>query len=63
MVVGSLRVVRGSVVAVEQAGPVELGIERSFGWPLVACGAVVALAALVLPAWRTRSVDEIDIRS
>jgi hypothetical protein len=64
VLVGSLLVVGGILVlAEEQARPVELGIERSFGWPLVAFGAVVALAALVLPAWRTRSVEEIDIRS
>jgi len=64
VLIGSLLVIGGILVlAEEQARPVELGIERSFGWPLVACGAVVALAALVLPAWRTRSVEEIDVRT
>ena len=64
VLIGSLLVVGGILVlAEEQARPVELGIERSFGWPLVAFGAVIALAALVLPAWRTRTVEEVDLRT
>ena len=44
------------VVAETSAMPEELGIEKDYGWMLVLFGALVALAALALPVWRSRRV-------
>jgi hypothetical protein len=38
--------------------PTELGLEESYGTMLVILGVVVAVAALVLPAWRGHHVEE-----
>ena len=48
------------------AMPEELGLEQDYGWMLVLLGALVALAAMVLPVWRSRRSardGEVDRRS
>jgi hypothetical protein len=63
ILIGVLMVVAGVLIlAEERARPEELGIEREFGWPVAIFGGVVALAALVIPTWRTRKVDTVDLR-
>jgi hypothetical protein len=58
VLLGALMVIAGVlVVAVPEDLPGELGLEKDFGMPLIMVGAIVALAALVLPAWRTHRVD------
>jgi hypothetical protein len=37
--------------------PDELGLEQAYGWPRVILGAIVAVAALALPVWRTQRYD------
>ena len=44
------------VVAETSAMPEELGIEKDYGWMLVLLGALVSLAAMALPVWRSRRV-------
>lgn len=54
VLLGSAAVAAGVIVLIESDGlPEELALERDFGWPLLGLGAVVALAAMVLPVWRT----------
>jgi len=65
VLVGAATVVAGVLVLVESDGlPEELGLERDYGWPLIGLGAVVALAAMALPVWRTTntSVRTLDLR-
>jgi hypothetical protein len=58
VLLGAASVVAGALVlAVPEDMPEELGLEKDFGWPLLILGAVVALAALALPVWRSRKVD------
>jgi hypothetical protein len=58
ILLGTLMVIGGVLVnAVPEDLPEELGLEKAFGTPLIVVGAVVAIAALVLPAWRTQRVE------
>ena len=58
VLLGAASVVAGALVlAVPEEMPEELGLEKDFGWPLLILGAVVALCALALPVWHSRSVD------
>ena len=58
VLIGTLLVIGGIlVVAVPEDMPAELGLEEGFGTPLIVVGAIVTLAAMLLPAWRTRRVD------
>jgi hypothetical protein len=62
VLLGAATVVAGVLVLAEwDQMPEELGIERSYGWPLVGLGAVVALAAMALPVWRRRHLREDDL--
>lgn len=65
VLVGAATVVAGVIVLVESDGlPEELGVERDYGWPLIGLGAVVALAAMALPVWRSTNttVRTLDLR-
>jgi hypothetical protein len=65
VLLGSGMVIAGVLVLAEPSQmPEELGIEEAYGWPLVLSGALVAVAALVLPVWRTYRGDrnEVDLR-
>ena len=54
VLLGATAVVAGVVVLAEAGAlPDELAAERDFGWPLVGLGAVVAVAAMALPVWRS----------
>lgn len=54
VVLGAATVVAGVIILIESDGlPEELALERDFGWVLVGLGALVALAAMALPVWRT----------
>lgn len=55
---GAAMVVAGVIVRAEPGGiPEELGVEQAMGWPLIALGALVALAAMILPVWRTTTTN------
>jgi hypothetical protein len=57
VLVGAAMVIAGVLVVAEtSAMPEELGIEKDYGWMLVLLGALVSLAALALPVWRSRRV-------
>ena len=45
------------VLAIPEDLPEELGLEEGFGWPLLISGIVVAVAAMLMPAWRSHTVD------
>ena len=61
--IGALMVIAGIVVLAEPGQvPDRLAVERDFGWVLVLFGALVALASMALPVWRTRKVEEVDLR-
>jgi hypothetical protein len=65
VLLGAASVVAGILVLAEPGEmPDELGLEKAFGWPLIALGAVVAIAAMAVPVWRSHKVehDEIDVR-
>lgn len=66
VLLGAASVVAGVLVLAEpDQMPDELGLEKGYGWPLIALGAIVALAAMALPVWRRRHVrddDLIDLR-
>jgi hypothetical protein len=54
ILLGATMVVAGVLVVAESGAlPDELGLERSFGWLLVPLGALVAVAAMALPVWRS----------
>lgn len=58
VLLGAATVVAGVLVLAEAgAMPEELGLEEGFGWPLIALGAIVALAAMALPVWRTNHTN------
>ena len=57
VLVGTVMMISGVLIGAEtSAMPEELGVEEDFGWMLVLLGALVALAAMVLPVWRSRRV-------
>jgi hypothetical protein len=61
VLLGALMVVAGILVLAEiDQLPEELGLERDFGWPLVALGALVAVATMALPVWRSHHIDVRD---
>jgi len=58
VLLGAATVIVGVLILAEPGQmPDELGVEEDFGWPLIALGGIVALAALVLPVWRSRTMD------
>ena len=58
VIMGALIAIAGALVlAIPEDLPEELGLEKSFGWPLLISGIVVAVAAMLMPAWRTHTVD------
>ena len=62
VLLGAAAVVAGILVLLEPGQmPEELAVEKSFGWPLLALGAVVALAAMALPVWRRRTITDDEI--
>jgi hypothetical protein len=61
--VGALMVIAGILVLAEPSEmPDRLGLERDYGWVLLSFGALVAVASMALPVWRTRKVHEVDLR-
>jgi hypothetical protein len=65
VLLGAAMLVAGVLVLAEPGQmPDELGLEKDYGWPLIGFGALVALAAMVLPVWRSHRVDheELDVR-
>ena len=57
VILGAGMVIAGVLIgAAPDEMPAELAVEEDFGWALAAIGAVVAVAALVLPVWRTHRV-------
>jgi hypothetical protein len=65
VLLGAAMVVAGILVLAEPGQmPDELGLEKDYGWPLIGFGALVALAALVLPVWRSHRIDHeaVDLR-
>ena len=58
VLLGAVLVIAGVLVtATIEDMPEELGLEKGYGVPLIVVGAIVALAALLLPAWTTQRVD------
>jgi len=65
VLLGAAMLVAGVLVLAEPGQvPDELGLEKDYGWPLIGFGALVALAAMVLPVWRSHRIDheELDPR-
>jgi hypothetical protein len=65
VLLGAAMAIAGVLVIAETSQmPEELGLEEAYGWPLVILGALVALAALALPVWRTQRHDRdaVDLR-
>jgi hypothetical protein len=57
VVLGALMMIAGVLIGAEtSAMPEELALEEDFGWMLALVGALVALAAMILPVWRSRRV-------
>jgi hypothetical protein len=57
VLVGAAMMIAGVLIGTEtEAMPEELAVEQDYGWMLVLCGAIVSLAAMVLPVWRSRRV-------
>ena len=57
VVLGVAMVIAGVLIgAAPEEMPAELAVEEDFGWALAVLGALVALAAMVLPVWRSRRV-------
>jgi hypothetical protein len=55
--IGAAMVIAGVLVLAEpDQVPSRLAMERDHGWLLVLLGALVALASMALPVWRTRKV-------
>jgi hypothetical protein len=62
VLIGAAMVVAGVLVVAEtDQMPEELGLEDRFGWPIIALGGLVAVAAMTLPVWRRRAIKEGDI--
>lgn len=62
VLIGAAMVAAGVVVVAEaDQMPEELGLEERFGWPVIALGGLVAVAAMALPVWRRRTVRESDV--
>jgi hypothetical protein len=62
VLIGAAMVVAGVLVVAEiDQMPEELGLEERFGWPVIALGALVAVAAMALPVWRRRTIKESDV--
>jgi hypothetical protein len=63
VLLGALMVVAGILVLAEtEQLPEELALERGYGWPLIVLGALVPVAAMALPVWRSHHVDLRDDR-
>jgi hypothetical protein len=65
VLLGVAMVIAGVLVLAEPGEmPQELGLEEGYGWLLVIPGAIVAVAAMVLPVWRSQrySQEQIDLR-
>jgi hypothetical protein len=65
VLLGVIMVIGGVLVIAEPSQmPEELGLEEAYGWPLVILGALVAVAALALPVWRSHRYDRdaVDLR-
>jgi hypothetical protein len=59
---GALMVIAGILVVAEPSQvPERLAMESDHGWVLILSGALVVLASMVLPVWRTRKIDEVDL--
>ena len=57
VLVGAAMMIAGLLIGVETAAmPDELGVEEDFGWMLILVGALVSLAAMTLPVWRSHRV-------
>jgi hypothetical protein len=57
VILGVAMVIAGVLIgAAPEEMPAELGVEEDFGWALAVLGALVAVAALVLPVWRSHRV-------
>ena len=63
-VLGALLVIAGVLMhAIPEDMPSQLAIDKDMGIPVAIVGAVVALAALILPAWRTHDVErQVDVQ-
>jgi hypothetical protein len=62
VLLGAAAVVAGVLIVAEpDQMPDRLGLEKNYGWPLMAMGAVVALAAMALPVWRRRKILDEDV--
>ena len=64
VVVGAAMMIAGVLIGAEtSAMPDELAVEQDYGWMLVLLGALVSLAAMVLPVWRSRRIkqDGVDV--
>jgi hypothetical protein len=62
ILIGAAAVVTGVVIIAEpDRTPTQLGLEKNFGWPMIAAGALVALAAIALPVWRSREARDDDL--
>jgi hypothetical protein len=57
VLLGAGMIIAGVLVrTVPEEMPEELGLEQDFGWLLILFGALVALASLILPVWRSHRV-------
>jgi hypothetical protein len=57
VLLGAAMVVSGVLIGAEtREMPEELALEQDFGWMLALFGALVAVAAMALPVWRSRKV-------
>jgi hypothetical protein len=57
VLVGAGMMIAGVLIGLETSQmPEELGLEESYGWLLVLVGALVSLAAMTLPVWRSHRV-------
>lgn len=62
VLLGAATVIAGVLVNAEiDEMPEELGLEKNYGWALIALGAIVTLAAMALPVWRRRAIKEADV--
>ena len=57
VLLGAGMVITGVLIGAETGEmPEELALEQDFGWMLALFGALVAIAAMALPVWRSRKV-------